>query len=435
MNWLTVVPDTGCRISIPGLMSSFHDQIFSEIDAARKMAADFATRHGRTPGRLPRIPSGAARLAQEEAAAAEIAALAEEENRLAAQARERAELRAKARAEEHAKAEETREISPAPEQAEFRWNAMTILQGLSKLRAKERSAAEELIRKAHEARVENPPGVVDQEPKGREHGPARPAAPIRGMWAPSLGDSQVWYFTSSGTRCGPVTFDELRTMAVSRVLDPRLDMVWKEGMEEWKQAGLLDGLFERRTVPVATPDKREGKKPGTVAALPKDLTAALASKLMDWPGVGRRPLWIGILAFPVLWNLLLGWSKPTLVAMFGSALMSKLLPYATFVPVAVLIYLILMRLSNLGMSRWWSLMLAIPLLNLWVGFRCLACPPGYACHRKMDRPGMVGTLGIVVLVPAFWYLNLKLPGLLSPAQLQTTVNRLIEGAGKMISPR
>jgi hypothetical protein len=415
-------------------MSSFHDQLFSEIEAARKLAADFAGRHGRKPAGTPREPSAAERLAQAEAAAAEIAALAAEEERLASQARERAEHRAKARAEEKARAEGVTETIPAPEPAASGWNAMAILKGLARLRIKERTAAEDLIRKAHEVREEDLPEADGPAANGPEHGPF--AAPVRGMWSPSLGAAQVWYFTTGGTRCGPVTFGELRTMAASRVLDPRLDMVWKEGMEGWKQAGLLDGLFERRTVPVETPDARGGKKNHKiVAALPKDLTAALASRQMHWPGVGRLALWLGLLLFPVLWSQLLGWGKPTLDARFGSALISKVMPYQSIVPLAVAVYLIFRRLVNVGMSRGWALLLAIPVLNLWVAFRCLVCPAGYAHHRKLDRTGMAIALAIVVAAPAFWYLRLEHPRLLSPARLQSALHGLIESSVRMISPR
>lgn len=401
-------------------MSSFHDQIFSEIDAARKLAAEFANRHGRNPVKTSRMPSVAERLAQEEAAAAEIAALAAEEERLASEARERA----KAREEEKAKAEK----------AASRWNAMAILRALSRLRDRERSAAEELIRKAYELRDQKPAGAANQESDGQARGSKPPAGPVRGMWTPSLGATQVWYFTSGGTRCGPVTFGELRTMAASRVLDPRLDMVWKEGMQGWKQAGLLDGLFERRAIPVETPETRGWKKPKWVTALPRDLTAALATKHLCWPGVGRLTLLLGLLLLPVVWSQLLWWSRPTLVATFGSALTSKLLPFAHLVPAAVIICLVLMRLVNVGMSRWWAFVLAIPVVNLWVGFLCLVCPSGYAYHRKLDRTGKAIALALVVCVPLVWHIKAKHPDLLSPAQLQTALHRLIERAGKIIPP-
>ncbi|MGL4398636.1 MAG: GYF domain-containing protein [Luteolibacter sp.] len=381
-------------------MSSFHDQLFSEIEAARKLAAEFANRHGRKKLEAPSVPSEVDRVAREEAAAAEIAALAVEEERLASEARERA----RTREEQKANAGVARNVIPAPEPTDVGWSAKAILRGLAKLRAKERSAAEDLIRKALEVGAREPSAASGPETDASSRSQEPPAAPVRAMWAPAHGAAQVWYFTTGGTRCGPVTFGELRAMAASRVLDPRLDMIWKEGMEEWKQAGLLDGLFERRAVPVEMPESRGKKKNKQVAALPRDLTAALASKQMNWPGVGRLKLWLGLLVVPLLWSQLLGWSRPMLVSQFGSELMSQVLFFESLVPAGIVIYLVLLRLMNVGMSRWWGFLLFIPIVNLWVCFRCLVCPSGYAHHRKLDRYGWAVTLAILVAIPTVWYL-------------------------------
>ncbi len=40
------------------------------------------------------------------------------------------------------------------------------------------------------------------------------------------------------------------------------------------------------------------------------------------------------------------------------------------------------------MSRWWYLANFVPLLNIWVGYRCFACPAGYAYHKKLDGAGI-----------------------------------------------
>jgi uncharacterized membrane protein YhaH (DUF805 family) len=68
--------------------------------------------------------------------------------------------------------------------------------------------------------------------------------------------------------------------------------------------------------------------------------------------------------------------------------MGNILPAAPLVPLAVLVYFSLKRLVNLGMSRWWCLAVFAPILNLWVGYRCFACPAGYAYHKKLDGPGI-----------------------------------------------
>ena len=96
--------------------------------------------------------------------------------------------------------------------------------------------------------------------------------------------------------------------------------------------------------------------------------------------------------------------------------MGQILPLAAFVPLVVLVHFGLKRLVNLGMSRWWLLGWLAPLLNLWLGHRCFACPSGYAYHRKMDGPGIALAinywLAIAGCLMAFGVFATMLTGLL-----------------------
>lgn len=75
-----------------------------------------------------------------------------------------------------------------------------------------------------------------------------------------------WYYTVRGRQRGPVADDELRDMAASGELK-RTDLVWKEGMADWVEAGDAPGLFpgddhelagragKRRPRPADAPDE------------------------------------------------------------------------------------------------------------------------------------------------------------------------------------
>ena len=197
----------------------------------------------------------------------------------------------------------------------------------------------------------------------------------------------VWFYTCEGDRLGPVTLEELRVMATDSSLDPRLDMVWKQTMDAWKPAGQIDGLFERPSVPAEATGNAAAwaeKKP-----LPsqRQTYRTLMGKNADWPGARRRSF---LLITPIIlfaWQFALAAASPFLTKQFGEVLITGILPVASLIPLVVLVYFGLRRLANVGMSRWWYLAIFAPILNLWVGYRCFACPPGYAYHKKMDGPG------------------------------------------------
>lgn len=57
-----------------------------------------------------------------------------------------------------------------------------------------------------------------------------------------------WHYSKDGKQHGPVSAADLKAMAKSGELSPT-DMVWQEGMAEWKPAGSLKGLFSPSSGP------------------------------------------------------------------------------------------------------------------------------------------------------------------------------------------
>jgi len=47
------------------------------------------------------------------------------------------------------------------------------------------------------------------------------------------------------------------------------------------------------------------------------------------------------------------------------------------------------RLNNIGMSGWWSLLMLIPVVGLYVLIKCIVCPEGYEHTKKLDTAGKV----------------------------------------------
>jgi hypothetical protein len=60
-----------------------------------------------------------------------------------------------------------------------------------------------------------------------------------------------WYYTTNNQQMGPVSWDELRQLASTGLLQPG-DMVWKEGMVDWIKASRTEGLFSERDAPRRT---------------------------------------------------------------------------------------------------------------------------------------------------------------------------------------
>jgi hypothetical protein len=197
---------------------------------------------------------------------------------------------------------------------------------------------------------------------------------------------EAWFYSHEGERIGPVTFAELRAKAQAGELNPRLDLAWKYGMDQWLPSGGIQGLFERR-------DSEESL--ASMAATPDTSRSAGGESVRermkregDWPGARRRSYLIAIFIFPVLWAMGFAAAEGFLEKQLGAELTGYAKAGMPLVPLIVSVIYGVKRLMNVGMSGWWFLGNFIPLLNLWVGFRSFACPAGYAFHKKLDGVGI-----------------------------------------------
>ncbi|MEN9975114.1 MAG: hypothetical protein RLZZ282_1120 [Verrucomicrobiota bacterium] len=220
----------------------------------------------------------------------------------------------------------------------------------------------------------------------------------------------AWFYTHQGERVGPVTLAALQLMAQEATLNPRLDLVWTHGMVEWKPAGQIAGLFDKSSAPsapeslAATADLSAGS--------PAESVKVMMGQEAEWPGARRRSFIIATMVFPVAWIFCLPLGMSLLASQLGPDVMAIVTMVAAFLPWIVGVYFGLMRLVNLGMSRWWYLANFVPILNLWISYRSFACPAGYAYHKKLDGVGiflalifwLFIVLGVVAMVAmvALW---------------------------------
>ncbi|MGH9351713.1 MAG: DUF4339 domain-containing protein, partial [Terriglobia bacterium] len=70
-----------------------------------------------------------------------------------------------------------------------------------------------------------------------------------------------WFYMQGADKHGPVSSSKLRELAQSGQLLPT-DLVWREGMKDWKRARKIEGLFDGK--PDAT-----NQRGATVAGSPK----------------------------------------------------------------------------------------------------------------------------------------------------------------------
>ena len=187
------------------------------------------------------------------------------------------------------------------------------------------------------------------------------------------------YFVAlNGQQQGPFAFAQLQAMLNAGQLN-LTDLCWREGMPEWQPISTaLPSLLMSPKVEAINP-----------YAPPKtlDMPSAPSQKKGYYGGIGR-------LAY-------VGWSFGL---NFIAALATTMLPDAAFGGILFLglvvgsIVILCQRLKNIGMSAWMALLAIVPIANIWIGYRCLACQEGYQDIGQLDKAGRIVTwiLGIII---------------------------------------
>ncbi len=338
------------------------------------------------------------RLAAEEAEAARLATLqAKEELRQRALADEQAKREIKAKAREDARLRSIAEAKAAREAKEreaaeaLAKREVKAIERQKKIKAREEAKAIEEERAKAEASLLAEIAARDAEKKAASPHETLPqfkdsVGIAKKEKLPKTSSKRVWYYTAEGERIGPVAFADLRNLVANHSLDPRRDMVWKRKTANWKPAGEIDGLFERSVI-TAHSSASFPRVNDTFVVPAKKLQPQLI-KNSRLPGARRRSFLLASLVIPFAWHYSFIAATPFLTTQLDKAMLDKILPYEPLVPLLIFVSFFFKRLVNLGMSRWWSLAVAIPFLNLWLGHRCFACPAGYFHHRHMDGRGV-----------------------------------------------
>lgn len=202
-----------------------------------------------------------------------------------------------------------------------------------------------------------------------------------------------WYVTHEGKQFGPVSLDDLKYEAERGELNPRLDMVWKAGMEEWLPAGDLEEIFEKNK----EAEKKEEEGSSFTSIQPEESKKDRMKIQGRWGGASRSTFIFLSYIFPIIWIAGIAYGATFLKGKFDDNVLGVATMVLFIVPLLIALVVMLQRFRNLGMTRAWFLGLIIPVLNWWLGYRLIACPEGYADHKKLDGIGWV--LAILYWLP------------------------------------
>ena len=134
-----------------------------------------------------------------------------------------------------------------------------------------------------------------------------------------------WHYTNDGSQQGPVSASELKQLAASGSLSPS-DLVWKEGMAEWKPASSVKGLFLSPATPGKLPPTTPAKQPPPIqpnqsppSLPPNPYLASRSDDLVMPSNPPKDPIVMAACSFFIPWlgHLLMGQVAKGIVMFFA----------------------------------------------------------------------------------------------------------------------
>ena len=186
-----------------------------------------------------------------------------------------------------------------------------------------------------------------------------------------------WYFTSESSTIGPISQSLLNSLVAANELNENA-LVWSEGMQSWEPISVYFAM------PISVKSKVDYQNILT----DPNITAIAAPNSSSQPILQSSPKAIkqfGGISRTKYFGIIFGLLVVNVIALGVVSEASKNITTLFF----NLCYIIpaFLRLKNTGMNPWWSLISFIPLVNLYIGFRCLVCQQGYSETKKLDAAG------------------------------------------------
>ncbi len=216
---------------------------------------------------------------------------------------------------------------------------------------------------------------------------------------------EQWYIAKGGQQEGPLTSQQIGALVKSGSLDPATALVWREGLTDWKTLSESGLLAEIGTItpPVASPVI---DNPYHVSERTRNSVAqSRPDAPTEHPGYGRLRYFLSLFVTTIIFYAIL---FAVMFAMFSNSSASGAgagvaMGILVLLVIFTSIYFGIQRLKNLGMSGWAMLWSLVPIMNIWITWRMVACPAGYEHHRELDTAAKVitglwlGMLGLSIV--------------------------------------